>query len=130
MALDVVWNCMFGIDADLQHNYNFNYFVRIQEFLTNLADFGLSFMLTSKQTDLNRNICLTDNIKTIYLLFKAYFYELKPLIVSFCSIYTFFLARLGSKLGNPFFWMMDQVHEIIEQRMNEINKLDMNKVKF
>ena len=76
MALDVVWNCMFGIDADLQHNYNFNYFVRIQEFLTNLADFGLSFMLTS---NFSRNIFLSnqDQLKQIYLLFKSLFLRAK-----------------------------------------------------
>lgn len=49
MSMDVVWNCMFGIDADLQTNYEFNYFKRVQEFLNNLANFDLSFMLTSKQ---------------------------------------------------------------------------------
>ena len=49
MSMDVVWNCMFGIDADLQTNYEFNYFKRVQEFLNNLANFDLSFMLTSKR---------------------------------------------------------------------------------
>lgn len=48
MAMDVVWNCTFGIDVDLIKNPDFGYFVKIRELLKGFNDLDLFLKLTSK----------------------------------------------------------------------------------
>lgn len=47
MTMDVVWNCAYGIDVDVQNNPNLTFFVKIKNLLNNIANFNFLIRLLS-----------------------------------------------------------------------------------
>lgn len=46
--MDVVWNCAYGMDVDVQTNPNLSFFVKMKNFLQGLSDFNPLVKILSK----------------------------------------------------------------------------------
>lgn len=61
-------------------------------------------------------------IDMLFVLNQAYFYEFKPVFVISSLLSSFVASKLNLNWGNPFFWLFDRVHEIIDEKVKE-NKM-------
>lgn len=50
---------------------------------------------------------------------------MKPIIITWTMLSSLLLSKLSPRLGNPFFWIIRRVHEVIDERIedNKINKV-------
>nr|ATW72310.1 cytochrome p450 CYP3045C19 [Brachionus calyciflorus] len=93
-TMDSIWNCAFGVDANIQYNPDNEYFVKCEK----------TFQLLGKP----------DNLPT---LIGMYFHEFRSITFSIMNLMNKFLSKfidMGSRV--PTFWFMNRVFQIVDKR--------------
>ena len=95
MTMDAVFNCAFGIDADIQNHSDNIFLVKTRELL--------------------RSISSLNPLLYFLILFK----ELKPIALPIVSFFTTVSSFLGLNVGFPFFWLIQRTDDILKERLEK-----------
>lgn len=97
-AMDVVWNTAFGMDIDCQNNKTNKYIIKSQAFFTSV------------------------NKLNPLILLAIYFHDLKRYFLPLIRFLSSAVSKVNPNLSNPFFWILDNLKEIVEYRIENKTK--------
>nr|UOU03275.1 cytochrome P450 3045B1 [Brachionus rubens] len=96
-TMDTIWNSATGMDIDCQSDLNNEYMQKALDVFKDLEDLKFGFRVTT------------------------YFDEFRPFILGFIGLITYIIGKVNprNEFVDPFFWLTQHIHEVIEKRKTE-----------
>ena len=100
-TMDTICNAAFGIDIDCLNNPDAEFLVKANDLFDQITHYKRA------------------------ILYAFYFYELKPILVTFSKASSRILGLISSRFSNPLWWLRDNIKEILDMRsVNKIHRKD------